>query len=82
MIENEAFQTVTATNIVVIGNEAFEIVIARSPDCFTLLSATHFADPKGSQLYILTHKVPKVLRVLKDKVGKKKFKCFFLPKAD
>ena len=54
MIENEGFQTVTATNIVVIGNEAFEIVTARSPDCFTLLSAMHFADPKGSHiLYII-----------------------------
>ena len=67
VIENEAFQIVIArfintnNNIVVIENEAFQIVIARSPDCFTLLSATHFADPKGFQFYIHTHKVLKVL---------------------
>ena len=67
VIENEVFQIVIArfintnNNIVVIENEVFEIVIARSPDCFTLLSATHFADPKGSQFYIYTHKVLKVL---------------------
>ena len=58
VIQYEAFQIVIArfintnNNIVVIENEAFQIVIARSPDCFTLLSATHFADPKGSQFYI------------------------------
>ena len=54
---NEAFKIVitrfinTNNNIVVIENAIFQIVIARSPDCFTLLSATHFADPKGSQFY-------------------------------
>ena len=62
LIENEVFEIVIArlacsscytnNNIVVIENEAFQIVTARSPDCFTLLSATHFADPKGSQFYV------------------------------